>query len=258
MSLVSWHPDRERGTSFGRDAERYDRARPSYPAELIDYLCLDDPNAVLDVGCGTGIAGRLFAARGCDVLGVEADPRMAEVARRHGLRVEDGMFESWDPRGRQFALVVSGQAWHWVDPELGSAKVALVLRPGGRFSAFWNRYRHSAESREVFEKAYGAHAPELFEDNVPLGTYAFRGGAFGDLERLIATGSFEAPEARSYEWDALYTADQWCDELLTHSIHRSLPESRQSALLDALHSGLERIAPFTVTMNTVALIAIRR
>ena len=49
------------------------------------------------------VAERLFAERGCDVRGVEADPRMADVARSHSLAVEVAKFEEWDPGGRLFA-----------------------------------------------------------------------------------------------------------------------------------------------------------
>src|SRR2546421_6640760 len=63
------HRDRRRASSFGDDPARYDRARPSYPAELVDELMSSRPARVLDVGCGTGIASRLFAARGCEVKG---------------------------------------------------------------------------------------------------------------------------------------------------------------------------------------------
>ena len=65
------HDDRRRAGSFGEAAEQYERARPTYPDELVDALMADRPLQVLDVGCGTGKAGRLFAARGCEVLGVE-------------------------------------------------------------------------------------------------------------------------------------------------------------------------------------------
>ena len=58
------HEDRERAESFGAVAELYDRARPSYPEALIDALLAGGAERVLDVGCGTGIAGALLAARG--------------------------------------------------------------------------------------------------------------------------------------------------------------------------------------------------
>jgi SAM-dependent methyltransferase len=124
--------DRRRASSFGDDAEQYDRVRPSYPSALIDQLMTERPATVLDVGCGTGITSRLFEARGCDVLGLEPDARMASVARRQGTAVEGGTFEHWDAGSRRFDLLIAGQAWHWVDPHLGASKAAEVLHPGGR------------------------------------------------------------------------------------------------------------------------------
>ncbi|HUD80594.1 MAG TPA: methyltransferase domain-containing protein [Streptosporangiaceae bacterium] len=76
------HQHREVAESFGSDAARYDRARPSYPGALIDRIIAGSPGAdVLDVGCGTGIAARQFQAAGCRVLGVDPDPRVADLTR---------------------------------------------------------------------------------------------------------------------------------------------------------------------------------
>ncbi|MGH3917188.1 MAG: class I SAM-dependent methyltransferase [Pseudonocardiaceae bacterium] len=128
------HEDRRRADSFGTDAEQYDRARPSYPAELVDDLVGPDVRRVLDVGCGTGIAARLFAARGCAVFGVEPDARMAAVARRHGIDLAVTSFEAWDPPPEPFDLVLFAQSWHWVDPAISAVKAGGVLRPGGRLA----------------------------------------------------------------------------------------------------------------------------
>src|ERR1700722_6471279 len=83
------HQARQMAESFGCDAERYNRARPSYPDALVDRIVATSPGLdVLDVGCGTGIAARQFHAAGCRVLGVDVDERMAELARRSGIEVE--------------------------------------------------------------------------------------------------------------------------------------------------------------------------
>ena len=119
---------------FDQQAEAYDRFRPTYPDAVIDELLGPVPEGldVLDVGCGTGIATRQMAQRGAKVLGVELAPRMAEIARGHGVDVEIAAFEGWDAAGRTFDRVTSAQAWHWLDLPIATAKAASVLRPGGR------------------------------------------------------------------------------------------------------------------------------
>src|SRR5256885_770656 len=131
------HEARAFAESFGIDAERYDRARPEYPAELVAHVVAASPGPdFLDVGCGTGIAARQFRAAGRRVLGVDPDPRMAAFARGSGVDVEVAKFEDWDSRSRTFDAVVAGQAWHWVDPVAGAAKAAGLLRPGGLLAVF--------------------------------------------------------------------------------------------------------------------------
>lgn len=156
-------PDRRRwAESFGSDPERYDRARPRYPDAMIERIVAGSPGRdFLDVGCGTGIASRQFAAAGCRVLGVDVDARMADVARAAGLPVEVAAFEDWDPAGRAFDAVVSAQTWHWIDPVAGAAKSAQVLAPDGRLAAFWNVGRPSPEVAEAFGTVYRRVMPGL-------------------------------------------------------------------------------------------------
>lgn len=160
--------DRARANSFGTDAERYDRARPTYPAALVDDLVADKPSRVLDVGCGTGIASRLLTERGCKVVGIEPDEWMVAIARGHGIEVELGTLESWEPASRRFDLVVSAQAWHWVHPSVGSAKAASALTPGGRIGLFWNVGVLPADLKSAIDAAYEQHAPGLDEYSVLL------------------------------------------------------------------------------------------
>jgi SAM-dependent methyltransferase len=253
------HSASGRARSFGAIAESYDRARPSYPPTLIDDLTGGQPRRVLDVGCGTGIASRLFLDRDCEVLGVEPDPLMATVARRHGLTVEISDFESWDPAGRTFDLVISGQAWHWVDQDAGARQAARVLHRGGLLAPFWNGPRHRPEIFAAIAAAYRAHAPELLTDNVALGTaHGYRGqDTSADTLAIIASGMFEPPENRSYEWEIRHTPAGLLDELRTHSNHIMLPPERLAAVLDAIGAGLAHLDEFSVPYVTRTILARR-
>jgi SAM-dependent methyltransferase len=256
------HRDRARAESFGDDAEAYDRARPSYPEHLVDDLMAGHPVDVLDVGCGTGIVSRMFTPHACRVLGVDADPRMAEVASRHGVGVDVARFEDWDPAGRAFDLLVSGQAWHWVEPVGGAAVAARALRGGARFAAFWNEHVHTPESLAIMRPVYEHEAPELVEFSTVLGT--IRGNLPQDpladpvMVSLLATGQFIAPERRTYQWEKAYHVDEWIRYARTASDHHRLEPERLDRLMSALSKALlARSEVFTVGYETRLLTAVR-
>jgi SAM-dependent methyltransferase len=233
------HLNRRRAAAFGADAERYDLARPSYPVALIDDLVADRPVQVLDVGCGTGKAARPLAARGCDVLGVEPDARMAAVARSHGLTVEVSSFEGWEPDGRTFDLVMSGQAWHWVDPAVGPAKAGAVLREGRRLAVFWNMPAFDDDVRLALDRAFLSVAPELATSSAALGTIRIDGG--GHLDALRAARVFTAPEERVYRWDLRYSRDEWLALFHTHSDHAVLEPDRRARLAAAVAAAIDEV-----------------
>jgi SAM-dependent methyltransferase len=233
-----YHRDRRRAERFGEEAERYDRARPGYPQALVDDLMAESPRTVLDVGCGTGKAGQLLVERGCRVLGLEPDPRMAAVAARRGIDGERSTFEAWGPAGRMFDLLIAAQSWHWVDPAVGPAKAGTVLRPGGRIALFWTLFKHDTESQAVLAEIYRRVEPSLSEDSGVLGTVK-RGGASLHIAQLAATGMFEKPRMRLYGWDRSYTTKEWLDQLPTHSDHRLLGPERLTALVSAVGAAID-------------------
>lgn len=260
------HEDRRRAESFGADADRYDRARPTYPSALITAVVGDAPARlrVLDVGCGTGIAARLFAARGAEVLGVEVDPRMVAVARRQGTAVEVGRFEEWDPAGRRFDRVTAAQAWHWVDPVAGAAKAASVLRPGGRLCVFWNG-ADSGPLSDAFDEVYRRLAPDLDGYSVLLGgTRRSHGVAHrshgeadsAEMEGIRRSGAFTEPSVQRFRWTRTYTRDEWLDQLPTHSDHARLDPADLQALLGELAGVIDGAGgSFPLTYSTVLVSA---
>lgn len=247
------HEDRGRAESFGADAGRYDRARPGYPAPLVDALVADGPRDALDVGCGTGIAARALQARGCRVLGVEPDARMAAVARARGVAVEEAAFERWDDAGRRFDLVACGQAWHWVDPGRGAQRAADVLRAGGRIGVFWNLGRPAGEAGPALAATYARLEPGLERHAVLLGHHDDRLEA--TAAALRATGRFAAPRIDRWPWERTYATADWLDQLLTHSDHAALPPARRERLLDAVAADLDRCGGLTMRYDAALVTA---
>lgn len=246
--------------SFGVDAERYDRARPRYPAALVDRIVAASPGRdVLDVGCGTGIASRQFQAAGCRVLGVDPDARMAEFARRRGTEVEVATFENWDPAGRVFDAVVAGQAWHWVHPIDGAVKAAAVLRSGGRLAVFAHVFDPPVEVAETTAAVYRRVAPDA---PLPVPTRNVR-----DLAEAMATkfadgirqaNRFGEPEHWRFDWAHYYPRDAWLDLLPTTGALTQLPPDTLTEVLDRVGEAIDQIGGgFTMQYTTWAVTAVR-
>jgi SAM-dependent methyltransferase len=220
---------------------------------------------MLDVGIGTGIVARLFRAAGCQVLGVDVDPRMAEHARRSGLEVEVAKFEDWHSAGRVFDAVLAGQTWHWVDPVRGAAKAAEVLRPGGRLAVFWNADQPRADLAEAFGEAYRRVMPDSLVARRWLVSSARDGystSAVDGYSRLatkvsdamVEVGAFGVPEQWRFDWERSYTRDEWLDQVPTTGDHGQFPPAKLDELLARIGAAIDAVGG-SFTMRYATLVA---
>jgi SAM-dependent methyltransferase len=246
--------------SFGADPERYDRSRPRYPAAMVQAIVAASPGPeVVDVGCGTGIAARQFQVAGCEVLGVDVDERMAEFARRRGLAVEVASFETWDPAGRVFDAIVSGQTWHWVDPAAGATKASEALRPGGRLAVFWNVFHPAPEVAEAFSDVYRRVMPDALSSR----PWKRGDGAYATLcqraaEGIRATGGFEDPVRWRFDWERSYTRDEWLDQLPTNGDASRFPAAKLQELLAEMAVAIDSLGgSFTMAYTALVVTAAR-
>jgi len=236
-------------SSFGGVAEAYDRARPRYPDALVAAVAdaargvapTGTPPRVLDVGVGTGIVARQLRAAGCEVLGVDVDDRMAEVARRDGVDVEVARFEEWDPAGRVFDAVTAGQTWHWVDAAAGAARAAEALRRGGELTVFWN----AGDPPPALAAAFAA----VYREVLPGSPMAAAGtlSAVDGYAPMVATaaagvrasGAFAETREHRYTWERTYTRDEWLALVPTTGLATRLPAQTLRAVLDGLGAAID-------------------
>jgi SAM-dependent methyltransferase len=78
-------PRRERSLSFGSEAAAYERGRPSYPPEAVDWLLAPTDTfkarEVLDLGAGTGKLTTRLVERGLSVTAVDHIAEMLDMLR---------------------------------------------------------------------------------------------------------------------------------------------------------------------------------
>lgn len=254
----------ERSRLFDQHAEAYDRFRPTYPDAVIDELLGSVPEGleVLDVGCGTGIASRQMVRRGAKVLGVELAPRMAEIARGHGIAVEIGAFESWDPAGRTFDRVTSAQAWHWLDLPLATAKAASVLRPEGRLCLIWNAGSQPDVLANALEEVYAGAVPRgghrLFRGYAADRSSDVRTGLDSEIEAVVAMPEFGAATQKWFPWTRVYRRDEWLNQLVSRSDHAALEPAVRDRLFQAIGAAIDdHGGSFVMSFETVLITATR-
>jgi SAM-dependent methyltransferase len=167
---------REQRFVFDEVAELYARVRPGYPGELIDRVLeyageQTRASRVLEIGCGGGQATKAFAAHGLSIVALEPGSNLARCAREEldaccpensQVEIAVSTFEDYALPREPFDLVISAQAFHWLEPGLRFNKSADALRPGGVLAVFGNKPRHTRDAvyREI-DIAYAECAPSM-------------------------------------------------------------------------------------------------
>lgn len=173
MTGATVHPTAAHGFEAGADA--YERARPSYPPDIVATLaeCLDlrAGRTVLELGAGTGKLTRLLAPSGASILAIEPVPAMRDRLRATVPSVEllDGTAETIPLPSGAVDAVVAAQAFHWFDPVRALSEIHRVLRPDGVLALAWN----------------------FRDETVPW---------VAELGRLVHTLAGDSPQARGGRW----------------------------------------------------------
>jgi ubiquinone/menaquinone biosynthesis C-methylase UbiE len=153
---VTVHESAKRG--FERQADAYERGRPSYPPEATAWLRaelgLGPGRTVVDVGAGTGKLTRAMLSSGAAVTAVEPVAAMRAVLERELPEVSalDGTAESLPLDDEAVDAIVVGQAFHWFDGASALREFHRVLGAGGRLGLVWNvRDRRQELQRAIDE-----------------------------------------------------------------------------------------------------------
>jgi ubiquinone/menaquinone biosynthesis C-methylase UbiE len=217
--------------AFRSVAALYERARPGYPPEAVEFLVarlgLVPGRVVADVAAGTGKLTRELVGSGAQVIAVEPLAEMRSVLASLGTSAEvlEGTAESLPLADTSVDAVTVAQAFHWFDAPAAIAELGRVLRPGGGLALVWN-------IRDLEDPVQQAL-------NDLLAPY--RGDARSEHEQpwredLELSPLFGPGEVRSFAWVQPYTREDLAARIASVSFVAGLAEDVREELLERVRS----------------------
>ena len=232
--------DRGLKGSFREVSNLYDSARSSYPGNLIDDILtisrMPADGNVLDVGCGTGKATTLFAQRNFQVLGIDIGEELIALARRNtskfpNVSYQVSSFEDVDLQPQSFNLIVSAQAWHWLDPAKAYEKAHNLLKNQGQIALFWKIQEYDKlEFLQELKKLYLKHCPRYHNPKAILTA----------AEELSSNPFFCDFEKKEYFVDINYNREKYAQLVSTMSWVIALEEDAKERFNEELSDLLSR------------------
>jgi SAM-dependent methyltransferase len=211
---------------FERNADAYERGRPTYPAQatawLVENLGLGPGRTVVDVGAGTGKLTRALVPSGADVIAVEPVAAMRAVLERElpTARTIDGTAESLPLQDGAADAIVVGQAFHWFDGHGALAEFHRLLRADGRLGLIWN----VRDRRQELQRKIDQITEPLRGDTPSVASGKWR-AALEQSALFWPVGELEVP----FELDL--DPDTFVDRIASISFIAALDDSRHEEVL---------------------------
>ncbi len=154
---------------FTGKADNYDKYRPSYPEELIEWLYNNTAaERVADIGAGTGKFTACLVKKPWSITAVEPNSDMLEKLKVNMSEVSivQASAEDTELPEHSFQLITVAQAFHWFDKERFKTECQRLLTDSGKLAIVWNERSKtglSAERDAVCMKYCGAfHSGHVF------------------------------------------------------------------------------------------------
>jgi trans-aconitate methyltransferase len=219
------------------DPERYD-VQHAYVADyglaLIDFLDPMPNEAILDLGCGTGVLSHAIAEFGAKVIGIDASETMIQKAKaaypKLTFQVADGHNFHLD---KPFDAIFSNAALHWMQqPEKVIACLWQNLKEGGRFVFEMGGKNNLQQVLAAIEKA----ATPYTSKPLPLENYF---PSIAEYATLLEAQGFRVVFMELYNRPTHLQGEEglrnWV-RMFRASVLSSIPKDQQEAFFTAVES----------------------
>jgi len=236
----------------------YERYRLAFPDRLIGRVAglvgLKPGDAVLDLGCGTGMLAVPFARAGMTVTAMDPDEDMLAAAGAMAqsanveVTLQVGGAHDLTPQIGPFRLVVIGRAFHWMDRAATLAMLERIVTPDGAVALF-----HDAHP-PVDENGWFKILCDISARHRPRG--AERAGGHRRYEPFLFASAFTQLDGLSVTIRQTLTVDDIVGRAF--SMSASIPD--KDAFAADLTAALRESSPdgkFTEVAELVALVARR-
>jgi ubiquinone/menaquinone biosynthesis C-methylase UbiE len=237
-------------TLFDGVAQLYDDSRLGYPTEVIEFAVatagVGVGSDVLEVGCGTGQLTEGLVRHQFRLTAIDIGASMIAAARRRlagsAVWFHVGSFEDFTGTDASFDLIVSGTAFHWVDPEVKFRKSARLLRPGGWLALL--------ATGERYDDPFGAALLGMWAARSGDGGARVRQRKLADTENITDTGLFETAVSWTHAQQIVRPAEAVVAVENTRATSLSWPDSTRREFTAELRRQLRSQTEVQLTQHT--------
>ncbi len=140
---------------FNKAPSIYDSSRKGYSnkifSDIIKESKINKKSRILDIGCGSGLSTIPLGKIGYKITGIDTSKNLIDLAKENSKQYKNinytlGSFENSKLRKDQFNLLISGQAFHWLDKKTKYKKCFNILKKDGFLAIFgkFNDYNKSS------------------------------------------------------------------------------------------------------------------
>lgn len=234
----------KQSTKFDLAADYYDKYRPGYPDELIEKIISESgvtrESNILEIGAGSGKATEQFVKKGLPMICIEPGENLVAKGKKkfafNDVIYHQSRFENWHGQDNYYDLILSAQAFHWVQQPEGYEKCARILKDDKKLAIFWNYYTTNGSDVDKELIAFLEKYPFMYISKKEEIDKRIE----STVNEIHASSVFSEPEVYKHHWETTYTVDDYIGFIKTSNGYISMSDEDKSHVEKTVREILSR------------------